>query len=43
MSIYKPTKPDKKELIREGLKDLNPYVRESAKKLLGKEEKRGPA
>jgi hypothetical protein len=33
MSIYKPDK-DRKKLIDEALKDLNPAIRDSAKKII---------
>jgi hypothetical protein len=35
MSIYKPDR-DKKKLIEEALKDLNPAIRDSTKKILDK-------
>jgi hypothetical protein len=33
MSIYKPSR-DKKKLVEEALKDLNPAIRDSAKRIL---------
>jgi hypothetical protein len=38
MSVYKPKKPGKKDVLGEGLKDLSPGLREHVKRVLDKKE-----